>query len=200
MTTTLKSAALPAIICCALLPFADLSAKQTASTSRQSVTIILAPPTPYSAPVQTPSPARTAESLRELVEDHASIKPKSASADCLARAVYFEGRSEPLEGQLAVAEVVLNRVGHKSFEDTICGVVREPDQFSFVRKGVLPDPDISTKAWRRAVAIAHIALKGLRASRASDALYYHADYVAPDWRHAFVEKAKLGAHIFYTEA
>jgi spore germination cell wall hydrolase CwlJ-like protein len=150
------------------------------------------------APLQEPAPEVRPASLPQLVETLASPRTDDASHECLATTVYFESRAEPLEGQLAVAEVVLNRTEAPQFRrGTVCGVVTAPSQFSFVRSGRLPAPDRASRAWRKAVAIARIARENLWSSRAAKALYFHADYVAPTWRHRFQRTATLGRHIFY---
>ena len=118
-------------------------------------------------------------------------------ANCLATAVYFESKGEPLVGQLAVAQVVINRARSGRFPPTLCGVVKQHAQFSFVRGGAFPHVDAGCNAWRRARAIARIAQNSLMASLPSDVLWYHADYVAPRWRQAMIKVEKIGAHIFY---
>ena len=116
---------------------------------------------------------------------------------CLATAVYFESKGEPLEGQLAVAKVVMNRAVSGRFPTTLCGVVKQHAQFSFVRNGAFPGIDANCDAWRKARAVARIALKHLVATLATDVLWYHADYVAPRWRGAMVKVEQIGRHIFY---
>jgi cell wall hydrolase len=121
-----------------------------------------------------------------------------AQQHCLAGAVYFEARGEPLEGQLAVAEVVLNRAASGQYPDTICGVVTQPAQFSFIRRGRFPPIDKDCEAWRKAVAIARIASGKLADEIAPNVLWYHANYVSPSWGKRLTRVAKIGAHIFYS--
>ena len=78
-----------------------------------------------------------ASSLSALVDKHASNSVGDGEADCLAKAVYFESKGEPLNGQLAVAEVVMNRAKSGRFANTLCGVVKQPSQFSLDRKSVV---------------------------------------------------------------
>ncbi len=118
-------------------------------------------------------------------------------ANCLATAVYFESKGEPIEGQLAVAQVVMNRAHSGRYPPTLCGVVKQHAQFSFVRGGAFPWHDASCAAWRKAQAIARIAQKQLVAALPADVLWYHADYVAPRWRAALIKVEQIGAHIFY---
>lgn len=136
--------------------------------------------------------------LEDLVEAKAGADTPDSEQECLARAVYFEARGESLDGQLAVADVVLNRVASKRYPDTICAVVVQRAQFSFIRDGQFPQVDRSTKAWRKAVAVAEIAREELAEKVAEDVLWYHADYVAPVWRHGLDERTRIGVHIFYS--
>lgn len=169
--------------------------------SGSALPFIAEPHTPQQPAPAAPTPApvvpAAGATLQQLVKETGHIEPANQSARCLVSAIYFEARGESLIGQLAVAEVVLNRVEDRKFASTVCGVIRQPYQFSFVKAGRIPDPPRGTRAWRRAVAIAYIAQMKLWKTNASRSLYYHADYVAPAWRHAFQQQARLGAHIFY---
>lgn len=136
-----------------------------------------------------------ATSLAQLVSRHAGTETTSREQACLAGAVYFEAKSESLEGQLAVAEVILNRTRSGRFPKTICGVVMQPGQFSFVRGGSMPAIPRASRDWREAVAISHIAQNDLWESSVSNALFFHARHVSPRWRLSRV--ASLGNHVFY---
>ena len=128
------------------------------------------------------------------------MRPADASnpeRECLADAVYFEAQGEPIEGQLAVAEVVLNRAASGEYPSSICEVVTQPAQFSFVRDGRFPDIDRGSDGWRKAVAVAHVAAEHLAGTLSSDVLWYHADYVAPSWGRRLERVTQIGAHIFY---
>ena len=116
---------------------------------------------------------------------------------CLATAVYFEARGESLEGQLAVAKVVMNRAASGKYPSTWCATVKQPWQFSFVRNGVFPRVDTASTAWRRAQAIARLATANVVPSLSDDVLWYHADYVAPSWGRRLERVEKIGTHIFY---
>ncbi len=115
--------------------------------------------------------------------------------NCLAIGVYYESKGEPLEGQLAVAEVILNRSESGRFPRTVCGVLKQRGQFSFVRGGQLPQPSEGSRAWKTALAVAKVARDDMWDSRVSDALYFHARYVSPGWRRARV--GSVGNHVFY---
>lgn len=136
------------------------------------------------------------QSLAGLVEAHDDTETLDAEHDCLARAVYFESKGEPLEGQLAVAEVIINRAASGRFPTTLCGVVKQRSQFSFVRGGAIPAVPRTAAAWRKAVAIATIARDDLAESRTPDAMFFHARRVAPGWRNVR-RIASIGNHVFY---
>ena len=135
--------------------------------------------------------------LYALVEKFATNAPLDEQTNCLATAVYFEARGESLEGQLAVAHVVMNRAASGRYPPDWCGVVKQPSQFSFVRHGAFPQADTNCDAWRKAEAIAELAAANIVPSVGSNVLWYHADYVAPAWRHGLQEVQQIGAHIFY---
>ena len=141
--------------------------------------------------------AGTSRNLDDLVAEHAGAEISDEQFQCLASAIYFESRGEPLKGQLAVAEVILNRVKSGRFRATICDVVKQPSQFSFVRRGVIPQPKRETAAWGRAVAIAHIALNDLHDVTGENSLFFHATYVNPGWGRSSNRIARIGNHIFY---
>ncbi len=136
--------------------------------------------------------------LADLVDRKATDEAANAEQHCLASAVYFEARGEPLEGQLAVAEVVLNRTRSVRYPDGICAVVRQRAQFSFVRRGAIPRADRNSPAWRRAVAVARIAQLGEPRMLSDGVLWYHADYVSPAWGRRLARTTRIGAHIFYS--
>lgn len=146
------------------------------------------------SPATPPPPPR---GLVELVERHASGDTLTAEQNCLASAVYFEARGESLEGQLAVAEVVLNRARSGRYPSTWCGVVRQPAQFSFVRRGAIPAANRNSEAWRRAVAISSIAETRAQRLLPENVLWYHASYVSPSWGRRLDRNGQIGAHIFY---
>ena len=125
--------------------------------------------------------------------------PLDAEANCIATAVYHEARGETLEGQLAVARVIMNRAASGRYPASWCGTVKQPWQFSFVnpRTGDMPYTDMSSDAWRKAVAITRIAVANAVPSLDNDVLWYHANYVAPSWGRRLTRVSKIGAHIFY---
>ncbi|SEN52312.1 Cell Wall Hydrolase [Sphingomonas gellani] len=134
----------------------------------------------------------------------AAIAPDDAAraAECLTAAIYYEARSESLDGQRAVAQVVLNRVRDRAFPASICGVVyqgstrRTGCQFSFTCDGSMLRPR-EPAAWARAQAVATMALSGSVYLPVGAATYYHANYVLPWWASSLNRIGMVGSHIFY---
>ena len=114
---------------------------------------------------------------------------------CLAGAIYFEAKGEPIDGQLAVAEVIINRAKSGRFPADLCDVVRQPGQFSFVHAGTIPDIDPSRANYRTALSVAKVAMAKGWASSAPHALYFHARRVGASAR--WVRVAEIGNHVFY---
>ena len=137
--------------------------------------------------------------LYALVDKYSVGAPLDEQSNCLATAVYFEARGEALEGQLAVAHVVMNRAASGKYPPDWCSVMKQPWQFSFVnpRTGQYPSIDTASAAWARAQGIARLAAANVVPSVDSDVLWYHATYVAPSWCHRLSKVEKIGAHIFY---
>jgi hypothetical protein len=127
----------------------------------------------------------------------ASAPALDAQANCIAIAVYHEARGESLEGQLAVARVIMNRAASGKYPPTWCDTVKQPWQFSFVRNYEFPYTDQNSNSWRKAVAITQLAVSNAIPSLANDVLWYHADYVAPSWGRRLTRVNKIGTHIFY---
>jgi len=135
--------------------------------------------------------------LYALVDKYSAGAPLDEQANCLATAVYFEARGESVEGQLAVARVVMNRAASGRYPPDWCSVVKQPAQFSFVRHGQFPWIDTASTAWARAQGVARLAVANVVPSVGSDVLWYHANYVAPSWGHRLNMAQRIGAHIFY---
>jgi N-acetylmuramoyl-L-alanine amidase len=173
---------------------ASTSVSPTQAVAAASVTPIVAAPAiaaPAAAAVTAALP------LSALVAANSVGAALDKQGECLATAVYFESMGESLHGQLAVANVVINRARSGRYPATWCGVVKQKAQFSFVRSGRFPRVDTGSEAWRKAQAIARIAALNLTSAVPSDVLWYHADYVAPRWRNNLQRVEKIGAHIFY---
>lgn len=129
----------------------------------------------------------------------------AAEVKCLATAIYFEARSEPESGRIAVAQVVLNRVKNPAYPSTICGVVyqnkdkRNRCQFSFACDGIR-DRITEQRAWDEAQRLARRILNDDRTlflASVGAATHYHATYVKPRWARSMNKMQKIGRHIFY---
>jgi spore germination cell wall hydrolase CwlJ-like protein len=124
-----------------------------------------------------------------------------AQWECLKTALYFEARGENLEGQFAVAEVILNRVDSVRYPNTICAVVQQGGskncQFSFNCDGkaeVMHNPQAADIAGR----IARVMIDGAPRSLTDGAMYFHTRSVNPSWSKKFAQTASIGAHLFYS--
>jgi spore germination cell wall hydrolase CwlJ-like protein len=133
------------------------------------------------------------------------VAPKYSSRElwCMASAIYFEARGESYRGQVAVAQVVMNRLKHRLYPNTICGVVfqgesrRNACQFSFACDG-RPETVTDKKSWAQAEEIAEKVTSGeLYLAEVGKATHYHASYVYPDWAPRLKRVTKIGLHIFY---
>jgi N-acetylmuramoyl-L-alanine amidase len=151
----------------------------------------------------------TSLSLGNLGLDHLGIQPvkpkpkpvpvaKIPKADiyCLAKNIYYEARGEPLEGQIAVAQVTLNRVASKQFHSTVCGVVYAHKQFSWTLDKGRKIRD--RKAWSDAVDLAAAVLTKSIPLPHFPALYFHTPQVNPRWNRGKRVVARIGNHIFYS--
>lgn len=175
------------------VPGADLPAPAAAATQATGVTAIAS-----AVPVRAFARTDPSAMLERRIESFASFTTDDAEQDCLANTVYFEAGLEPLEGQVAVAEVVLNRMNSGRYPTTICGVVLQPAQFSYVRGGRIPRVDRTSENWRRAVGVARMVQAGAGDRLLpTNTLWYHADYVAPAWGPRLNRTTKIGLHIFY---
>ena len=123
---------------------------------------------------------------------------------CLTEALYFEARGEPVEGQYAVAEVILNRVDHPNYPNSICGVINQGTgrqfacQFTYTCDGRPEDVD-DTGAWGRLGQIARIMIDGAPRDLTAGATHYHADWVDPQWAQLYPRTADIGIHYFYRQ-
>jgi spore germination cell wall hydrolase CwlJ-like protein len=127
---------------------------------------------------------------------------RARALKCMTQAVYYEAALEPRPGQEAVAQVVLNRLRHPEYPNSVCEVVYQGwerwtgCQFSFTCDGSLLNQPMPLY-WRQAESVAVAALNGHVASSVGTATHYHADYVMPYWRSSLTKVGQIGAHIFY---
>ncbi|WNO53994.1 cell wall hydrolase [Stakelama saccharophila] len=189
----------------------ELDRTPSAELNAQPARTVPTPPPPIVPPELTPETTEdTVASVdggnpATVDDDYASLSAAVAAQQmpeamdreltCLATGIYFEAKGEPLSGQLAVADVILNRAQSHRFPKSVCSVLTQRHQFSFVRNGRLPRVRTHSRAWRTAVAVAKVARRDLWESPVPDALFFHARYVSPSWRMAKV--GTVGNHIFY---
>jgi spore germination cell wall hydrolase CwlJ-like protein len=141
-------------------------------------------------------PVRPSGDLADMVAQLRGPDAGSRELECLATGIYFESKSEPLAGQLAVGKVIANRAESGGrFPVTYCGVLFQRGQFSFVHGRTLPKVARTSRQWQTAVAIAKIVDQDLKESAVGNALFFHARYVSPGWRMKRV--ASIGNHVFY---
>jgi spore germination cell wall hydrolase CwlJ-like protein len=182
-----------------------------ATKAAQTVTVALPTTATITAPAAASSAAAPAIAreatwlfkngwpLYALVDRYGAGAPLDEQANCMAVAIYHEARGESLEGQLAVARVIMNRAASGKYPPSWCGTVKQPWQFSFVnpRTGQMPGVNANSAAWRKAQAITRLAIANVVPSLSNDVLWYHADYVAPSWGRRLSFVSKIGTHIFY---
>lgn len=147
-------------------------------------------------------PARAADPGFPGVFSTGAAGPDPKAVRCLAAAISYEAGNEPIEGQQAVAQVILNRVRHPAYPKSVCGVVfqgserRTGCQFTFTCDGSLARQR-SAQSMALATAIAEKMLTGTTSSLVGGATHYHANYVSPYWAPTLVRVRQIGAHIFY---
>ncbi len=137
------------------------------------------------------------------VQDLAATQVSDRELWCLATGIYFEARGETYRGQVAVAQVVMNRTKDHRYPDTICGVVfqnqhrKNACQFSFACDGI-PDVVNEREPWAQAEDIAKKVTSGeLYLTEVGDATHYHATYVRPPWAPRMDKVTQIGLHVFY---
>jgi spore germination cell wall hydrolase CwlJ-like protein len=143
-----------------------------------------------------------ADQVAARIEAH---RKRASDLRCLAENVYFEARGEPRAGQVAVAEVTLNRVASPYFPDTICEVVHEarwdPIRQRMVAAFSWTELDETRAprgpAWREAMTAATAVYEGAHTPVVPGALYYHATSIKPRWARTKKSVAKIGNHVFY---
>lgn len=185
-------------------PRMSLASVDPALASAALAAIEAAAPDDPSVPRPTAMPEELAYTRANTPSTERVINPYSDRERwCLAAAVYFEARGEPYRGQVGVAQVVMNRVEHRLYPDTICGVVfqnqtwRNRCQFSFACDG-RPERVNEQEPWRQAREIADKVTAGsLYLAEVADATHYHASYVYPHWAPRMSKITRIGLHIFY---
>lgn len=158
---------------------------------------------PVSVPEQLAYARATAPSTVTELQGEPMAGLSDKELWCLATGIYFEARGEVYRGQVAVAQVILNRVKDHRYPDTICGVVfqnqnrRNACQFSFACDGI-PETVTERKPWEQAEEIAGKVTRGeLYLTEVGDATHYHATYVRPAWAPRMTKVTQIGLHVFY---
>jgi spore germination cell wall hydrolase CwlJ-like protein len=135
-----------------------------------------------------------------------SAADRTQQLTCLTRNIYYEAATEPFEGKVAVAQVTMNRVENGRFGRDVCGVVYQKNvvyekvicQFSWTCNGVSAVKPIYSALWKESEEVAKkVLLENFRLPSMKNAIYYHADYVNPQWGKPQI--TKIGRHIFYSE-
>lgn len=141
------------------------------------------------------------EAARPFLMPTLSLTQAGNAQRCLTQAIYYEAATESDAGKAAVAQVILNRMRHPAYPNTVCGVIyqgssRPGCQFSFACDGSMRRPPVPA-LWRRSAEIARAALAGHVETSVGMATHYHADYVLPRWAPKLTKIEQIGAHIFY---
>lgn len=140
----------------------------------------------------------------DFTGNFATVKDLDRELLCMTRNIYYEAGREPAEGKIAVAQVVMNRVAHPEFPNTPCEVIHQRRnmakgavcQFTWLCDGSVERNRIQAELWEESrIAAKKVLLEGFRLPSLENALFYHADYVKPNWRKQPV--ATIGRHIFY---
>ena len=191
MTLLLRAAMLAA----AFMSFAVARPALAQAQAMTTLTPLVAPPA--SIALADTAVTATPRAFASLAE---AVAAQSGAVDdehlrCLASAVYFESQGEPLAGQLAVAQVILNRIRSGRYAADACGVIRQRGQFGFVRGGAIPVVDATRSAFRTAVAVAKVAMtRAWQTSAAAEALFFNGVRAA---RVGSRRIATIGNHAFY---
>jgi hypothetical protein len=189
---------------------ASTAATRPRSPSAREVGLDYVSCSPYRVPIARLAAAQAADrdgaALQTLASFRTEEVQRAESIDselmCMAQAVYYESAREPLEGQLAVAEVISNRMKDHRYPDTACGVVFQGAtrttgcQFTFTCDGAMKTKP-KGENWERAKRIAAHVLMNLNEERTGGATHYHATYVDPIWNSGLVQTSQVGMHIFY---
>ena len=172
---------------------APATSSQTAPSPTNSPTASIVPAVVTGDP-SAAGPADDFDSLAEAVAAQDGGEDSSEALRCLAGAVYFEAKGEPLAGQLAVANVIINRSKSGRFPADVCAVVKQRGQFSFVRGGQIPAIGAG-RAYRTALAVAQVALDAAWQSPAPKALFFNTPNRVPG--SGLTRVAMIGNHVFY---
>lgn len=178
-----------------------LSTKNTLLKGFFLISLLAAAPAASQSPEGQPTPVLRGpvpyeQILAEEAEAAASLREvNKTEVNCLARNIYYEARGEGVNGMRAVAYVTMNRMESRLFSNTVCGVVHQPHQFSWVRAGYGPPRG---PMWTKAQEIAEAVYTGADASdNTGGATYFHATTIKPRWAYRLTHTVTIGGHAFY---
>lgn len=136
------------------------------------------------------------ESVQSIVyNSKEKIVATKKEIDCLARNIYYESRSEPYEGKVAVANITINRLKDGRWGNDLCRVIFSKYQFSWT---LYRNKEPYGSAWQESIDIAKEAINGMRVTGLEEAQYYHANYIKqPRWTRSKQKVQEIGKHIFY---
>lgn len=160
--------------------------------ARVSVCVLLALSPALSAPALADGKGQATRETKAK-RNAAATQISQRDLQCLAEALYFEARGEGAKGQRAVAEVILNRVDHPRFPQTVCGVVNQRGQFTYNKNARIREKGTYARVQKVALA----ALSGAPRTLTNGATYFHTPAVRPSWSRRFERTVRIGAHIFY---
>ncbi len=202
MTTAALSLALSAGMAMAEAP-ARVSTKSEATASQTQKFTFGSIFKDMFAPKRDAVPSQISYS-RSWIDARPEVKTTDAQWQCLAEALYFEARGETVKGQFAVAEVIMNRVDHGAYPDSLCGVINQGTgrkyqcQFTYTCDGIaekIHEPD----AYERVGKIARLVIDGAPRVLTDGATHYHTKAVNPKWARSFPRTATIGVHHFYRQ-
>lgn len=198
---TVKKWGYPVVLGVSLIGLAAFASNPTDTQPVSTVAVSApraAPAVALHASLAAPTePLVTPETLQSLVSVRvAHLHPVGPDIECMAKVVYHEAANQALAGQLAVAQVILNRTsGGRIFPTSVCGVVNQQGQFFKTQGFKVPRAD--GVRWRTALAVAMVAQEERLTQVAPGALFYHAAYATPSWSHRHQRVAQIGDQIFY---
>ncbi len=148
-----------------------------------------------------PSPAEIITKPQAQSVDRTGEEPLDGAITCMARSIYWEAKRKDVAEMEAIANVVMNRLGHKGFPNTICGVVKQGHeegvcQFSWWCDG-RSDNAKEDEPYSHAKEIARKALNRQLKDRTDGALYFHNRKVTPNWSNEYIRTVEVGEHVFY---
>jgi spore germination cell wall hydrolase CwlJ-like protein len=151
-----------------------------------------------------PTPAEIITKPQAQSVDPSGEEPLADAITCLARTIYWEAKRKDVAEMEAIASVVMNRLGHKGFPNTICGVVKQGQeqgacQFSWWCDG-RPDEALEEEPYAIAKEISRRALNRQLKDQSAGALYFHHRKVAPNWSNEYIRTVEVGEHVFYKPA